>query len=188
MLSIVLGIVSRPITVAPCSLSQSTPRATSSLPVPLAWILRAHRERSHPAFGARTVDHVECDDPPSVVAPQHRALGRIFDGVSPDGRIEERHANAWLMRVPTISLGERVAEDLVQVVDVLERGRDAGRRPTDVRHEREVAISRPLPRAGRAPPAPDRAIRFSTREIPDSFVVAARLPPGRALRAPTRCA
>src|SRR5262245_36837978 len=63
--------------------------------------------------------HVEGDDASALVAPQHRAFIGIFDRVAPDGRVEVGHAHTN-HAVASIPLSERVAEDLIQLVDVLE--------------------------------------------------------------------
>ena len=113
------GIVSSPITVAPCALSHSTPRVTISFPDAAALILRSHGEWTHPALGAGAVHHVERDDVTALVAPEHRALSGILDRVPPDSRVEKRHADAD-HPVATIALRERVAEDLIQLGDLIE--------------------------------------------------------------------
>src|SRR5262247_2961523 len=63
--------------------------------------------------------HVERHDASAIVAPQHRAVVCVFDRVAPDRRVEERDAHAD-HAVTTISLGERIAEDLIQLIDVVE--------------------------------------------------------------------
>ena len=46
-------------------------------------------------------------------------IGRVFDGVAPDHRVEERHANAH-HAVSPVTLSERIAEHLVQFIDLVE--------------------------------------------------------------------
>ena len=81
--------------------------------------------------------HVERRDVPAVVTPEHRPRVGVLDRVAPDRRIEIRDAHAN-HAVATIALGERVAEDLVQIGDVLEP-----------RPERAVDGVRWAPRASR---------------------------------------
>ena len=89
------------------------------LPHSTALELGPHGEWAHPSFGARPMDHVERDDVTAIVAPEHRALRCVLDRVAPDGGIEERDAHAD-HAVATIALGERVAEHLVQLADLVE--------------------------------------------------------------------
>ena len=63
--------------------------------------------------------HVERGDRPAPVSPHHRALGRILDGISPDLRIEVRHAHPDHPVTP-VALRERVAEDRVQRRNLLQ--------------------------------------------------------------------
>src|SRR5439155_24097848 len=84
-----------------------------------ALILRPHSQRTHPAFGAGAMHHVEGDDMPAVVTPEHGTGGCVLHGVAPNRRIEERHSYAY-QSVPPIPFGERVAEDLIQLPDVVE--------------------------------------------------------------------
>jgi hypothetical protein len=70
------------------------------------------------------VHHVERDDRVVLVAPEERAAVRVFDRVTPDVRVEERHAHAD-HAVAAVALRKRVAEHGVERRDVV-RPRDVG--------------------------------------------------------------
>ncbi len=84
---------------------------TAALPV------GAHGERPHPPFGSRQMRDVERGDLLMLVAPHHRALAGIEQGVAPDQRIELRHADAD-EPIAAIAVGERVGKHAVQRLDV----------------------------------------------------------------------
>src|SRR3954467_7104449 len=65
--------------------------------------------------------HIEGNDVAAVVAPEHRPVSRVVDRVSPDRGIEKRHPHAH-HSVAAISLCEGVAEDLVELLDLVETG------------------------------------------------------------------
>ena len=94
MLSIVRGIVSSPIDACAARREPARRPPHDLLADPRALRLRAHRERPHPSLAPRAVHDVERRDLAALVAPHHRAAGRILDRVAPDRGIEERHAHA----------------------------------------------------------------------------------------------
>src|SRR5215510_11600957 len=108
--------------------------------------------------------HVERDDASSLVAPQHRAFIGVFDRVTPDGRVEVGHPHTDHAVAP-IPLSERIAEDLIQLVDVVElraiRTLDVLLAPRARRRHHATPASAPN---GKLPPG----ISVSTLDAPDS--------------------
>src|ERR1700687_1685095 len=79
----------------------------------LPLIIGMHGERTHPAFDARAMDHVERRDAVARVAPDHRPILSVGDGKLPYRGIEVRHPYAN-HPVFAVALGKRFAEDSVE--------------------------------------------------------------------------
>jgi hypothetical protein len=95
-------------------------RAYDALADPRLLHVGPHGEGPHPPFRTGEMHDVEGDDPAALVAPEHRALARVVDGVAPDRRVQEGHAHPH-HAVATIALAEGVAEDLVERPQVADR-------------------------------------------------------------------
>src|SRR5207237_857907 len=89
------------------------------LPRSDALVFAAHGDRTHPPLDAGAMHDVEGDDFASLAAPHHRAVCGVANRVAPDGGIQEGHADAD-HAVATVALSERLAEDLIELVDLVE--------------------------------------------------------------------
>src|ERR1700737_1932331 len=76
----------------------------------LPLIIGMHGERTHPAFDARAMDHVERRDAVARVAPDHCPILRVGNGEPPYRRVEVWHSHAN-HPVLAVALCERLAED-----------------------------------------------------------------------------
>ena len=132
-----------------------------------------YRERTHPALQPRPVRDVERRDLVGLVAPQHRPIARVEQGVAPHVGIELRHAHAH-QAVAAVAISEGFREHAVQPVDVALAG---ALRSVDL-PLRQPRPHRPL-RGWRCRRAL-RSRRARRRTPPGS--------PGPALRAPAQCA
>ena len=104
---------------------------------------------------------------PVGVAPDHRAVAGVLEGVAPDQVVQLRDPHAH-QPVPAVAVGERVGEDPVERIDVAQSGpvraSDAPVRPPHrglpaarrAPWRRRLPHRRPRGRRGRTPRAPNR--------------------------------
>src|SRR5437773_2964854 len=89
------------------------------LPCADALMFAAHGDGSHPAFDPRAVYDVERDDLAALAAPHHRPVRGVANRITPHRGVQERYAHAD-HAVAAVALRERLAEDLIELVDLIE--------------------------------------------------------------------